>query len=376
MFASGPFVWLTGCEKAFRRHATGRITTTGRFAMGGGYSLVRAGLCAGFVVLSAGATAAQGADKPFYRGKKIRFIVGTAAGGGFSNYSLLLAAHMPRHIPGKPTMTIEHMPGAGGIVSLNYAAGAAPRDGTAIVVMMPNFYVTPFTEPKAAKFDPRQFRFIGRIGDFGRVLVTWHKTGAKSIEDLKSKEVILGGSSRRSTTSVGPLLLNEALGTKLKIVTGYRGTGPTLIAMEKGEVGATTVAWSTLVSLRPQWLKDGKVHVIAGMDKIPVPMKAVPLARDLIKDKDKRATFDFVGLAAVFGTAIGVAPGVPVERTAILRAAFDTTMKDPQFLAEAKKRNMPVNPMDGKSLDKLFAEEGVPSPASAGHVADLMGLKK
>ncbi|MCC2097673.1 MAG: hypothetical protein KDJ29_12320 [Hyphomicrobiales bacterium] len=337
---------------------------------------VRASLGAAVLAFAASSAGAQAAGKPFFQGKKIRFIVGTAAGGGFSNYSLLLAAHMPRHIPGKPAMTIEHMPGAGGIVSLNYLAGPAAKDGTAIAVMMPNFYVTPFTEPKAARFDPRAFRFVGRISDFGRVLVVWHKTGVKTIDDLKSKEVILGASSRRSTTSVGPLLLNEALGTKLKIVTGYRGTGPTLIAMEKGEVGATTVAWSTLISLRPQWLKDGKVHVLAGMDKIPVPRKGVPLARDLMKDKSKQATFDFVTLAAVFGTAIGVAPGVPAERTAILRKAFDATMKDPQFLAEAKKRNMPINPMDGASLDKLFRDEGVPSDASAAHVAELMGLKK
>ncbi|MGE3245182.1 MAG: Bug family tripartite tricarboxylate transporter substrate binding protein [Beijerinckiaceae bacterium] len=336
---------------------------------------ILAGLLAAavFPVAATGAFAQSG-SAPFYQGKKIRFMVGTAAGGGFSNYALLLATHMPRHIPGTPNMVVEHMPGAGGINSLNFVASAGAKDGTVMAIMMPNFYVTPFTEPKAVRFDPAKFRFVGRMGDFGRVLVTWHSTGVRSVDDLKKKEVIVGASSRRSTTYTGPEAMNQLLGTKMKMVTGYRGTGPTLIALEKGEVGATTVAWSTLTGLRPQWLAEKKVHVIAGMDRIPVPIKGVPSARDLIKDPAKQAIMDFIGLAAEFGTAVGVAPGVPAERTAILRAAFDATMKDKAFLAEAKKRDMPINPMSGAALDKMFAESGNPSKETIAVVSRMMGI--
>lgn len=320
--------------------------------------------------------AASAQDAPFYKGKTIRFLVGTAAGGGFSTYALLLASHLQRHIPGNPNITVEHKPGAGGIVSLNFIATAGAKDGTAMAIVMPNFYVTPFVDPKSVRFDPREFRFIGRMSDFGRVLVAWHETGARSIEDLKSKQVIVGASSRRSTTYVGPALLNDFLDTKMKIVTGYRGTGPTLIALEKGEVGATTVAWSTLVSLRPQWLKDGKIRVLGGMDSIPVPMKGVPSLRDLIKDPKQKAVFDFIHLAATFGTAVAFPPGVPADRVKELRAAFDATVRDPKFLEEARKRNMPINPMSGAALDKLFADSGIPTDETAAYAAKVMGISK
>lgn len=343
-------------------------------------SPIKAGAIAALVSVAMAGTAAlspaaaQAAAADFYKGKKIRFMVGTAAGGGFSSYALLLATHMNRHIPGNPAIVIEHMPGAGGINSLNYVASAGAKDGTVMAIAMPNFYITPFTEPKAVRFDPLKFRFIGRMSDFGRVLITWHGTGARTMDDLMKKEIALGASSRRSTTSAGPDLLNEALGAKMKIVTGYRGTGPTLIALEKGEVGATTVAWSTLSGLHPQWLRDKQVHVIAGMDRIPVPMKGVPRARDLIKDPMKRAAFDFIGLAAEFGTAVAVAPGVPAERTEILRKAFDATIRDKAFLAEANKRQMPINPLSGAELDKMFADSGSPSKEVVAMVARLMGI--
>jgi len=337
-------------------------------------ALAMAAACA--LALPATGAMAQASDDNFYAGKTIRVIVGTAAGGGFSTYALLLSAHMPKHIPGSPRMVVEHMPGAGGINSLNYAAVAGPKDGTAFTIVMPNFYLTPHTEPQAVRFDPREFRFLGRMSDFGRVLVTWHGTGIRNIEDLKAKPVVVGASSRASTTYVGPALVNEFLGTKMNIITGYRGTGPTLVAMESGEVGATTVAWTTLQSLRADWLRDNKVHVIASMDGIPAPVDGVPRMRDLIEDPAQRELFDFIHLFAVFGTAAATPPGVPAERVAILREAFDATIKDADFLAEAKKRNLPINPMPGQELDEMFTRDGVPSKELAERAARAMGVNK
>lgn len=145
----------------------------------------------------------------FYRNKNVRFLVGTDVGAGFSAYSMLMGQFLGKHIPGNPTITIEHMPGAGGINSLNYLANAAPKDGTAIAVAMPNFFVTPWTEPQAVKFDPTKFHFLGRMSDFGRVLSVWHEAGVHTIDDLKRAEVTLGASSSRSTTAIAPLLMNE-----------------------------------------------------------------------------------------------------------------------------------------------------------------------
>lgn len=330
-----------------------------------------AALVAIFVAGSAGAQT-QTAEE-FYRRKNIRFLVGTDAGAGFSAYSLLMSQFLGKHISGNPTVTIEHMPGAGGINSLNYLANAAPKDGTAIAIAMPNFFVTPWTEPQAVKFDPAKFRFLGRMSDFGRVLAVWHTAGVKTIDDLKSKEITLGASSRRSTTSIAPMLMNELLGTKFKIITGYTGTGPTMIAIERGEVASTTIASATLASMHADWLRDGKLFVVGGLDFAQLPNGA-PRIRDLVPEGPKRDLWDFVALPAEFGTAALVAPGVPEERVKVLRDGFLAAARSEEFAAEAARRRLDINPMSGEELDALFAKYGSPSKEVITEVARLMGV--
>lgn len=310
----------------------------------------------------------------FYRRKNVRFLVGTDAGAGFSAYSLLMAAHLGKHIPGNPTVTVEHMPGAGGINSLNYLANAAPKDGTAIAIAMPNFFVTPWTEPKAVKFDASGFRFLGRMSDFPRVLAVWHTAGVSSIDDLKKTEITLGASSRRSTTSVAPMLLNELLGTRFKIVTGYTGTGPTMIALERGEVASTTIAWATVNSLHAEWLASRKLLVLGALDFAQVPIPGVPRIRDLIADQKQRALWDFVALPAEFGTAALVAPGVPDDKVKILRDAFLSAARSPEFAEEAQRRRLDLNPKSGEELDALFKQHGSPGAEIIATVARLMGV--
>jgi tripartite-type tricarboxylate transporter receptor subunit TctC len=322
------------------------------------------------MALSSGAPVQAQTD--FYRGKTVRIVVGSEAGGGFSTYSLLLSAHLGKHIPGNPTVTIEHRPGAGGVNAIDYLANAAPKDGTVIAIAMPNFFVTPFVEPRAAKFNPADFRFVGRMSDFGRVLVSWHASGVKTIDDLKAKETILAASSRRSTTATQPILINEFLDTRMKIITGFMGAGPTAVALERGEAHVGTIAWSTLQSLHPDWLRDKKVNLIAGLDFSDIP--GVTKVRDLIDDPRKKATWDFVAMAAEFGTSYVAAPGAPEERLRILRQAFDATMKSDEMVADAKKRALDINPKSGAELDRLFAQVGSPTPETIKHVARIMGI--
>jgi tripartite-type tricarboxylate transporter receptor subunit TctC len=319
---------------------------------------------------------AQTQSGDFYRGKTIRLMIGAAAGGGFSAYALLLSAYLGRHIPGSPTVVIEHMPGGGGINSMNYVANAAPLDGTVMAVAIPNFFVTPHIEPHAVRFDASRFHFIGRLSDFSRVLVAWHTAGVNTIEDLKTRQITLAATARRSTTTAGPMLMNEILGTKMKIVLGYTGTGPTMIAMESGEVGSTTVALPTLTSLQPSWLRENKVRVLAGMDFAHVPIDGVPRVRDLISDPEQRALWDFVALSAEFGTAMVMAPGVPPERVEILRAAFDAMVKNEEFIAEAKRRNLDLSPKTGAELAALYREYGSPAAEIKAAVARIMGVSE
>jgi tripartite-type tricarboxylate transporter receptor subunit TctC len=312
------------------------------------------------------------AQSDFYRGKQLKIIVGSEAGGGFSSYSLLLSAHLGKNIPGNPAVSIQHLPGSGGVNAIDYLANAAPKDGTVIAVAMPNFFVTPFVEPGAVKFNPAQFRFLGRMSDFGRVLVSWHATGVKTIDDLKAKETFAGASARRSTTSIQPILLNEILGTRMKVITGFMGSGPTAVALERGEVQVTTIAYSTLVSLHPDWLRDKKVNMIAGLDFTDVP--GVAKIRDMIDDPQKKAMWDFVALGSEFGTSFLTAPGVPEERLRILRQAFDATMRSDEMIGEAKKRNLDIHPKSGEELDQLFVKSGSPTPETIKHVARIMGI--
>ena len=323
-----------------------------------------------FMAFTSGTAALAQGD--FYRGKQLKIIVGSEAGGGFSSYSLLLSAYLGKNIPGNPAVSIQHLPGSGGVNAIDYLANAAPKDGTVIAVAMPNFFVTPFVEPSAVKFNPAQFRFLGRMSDFGRVLVSWHATGMKTIDDLKTKETFAGASARRSTTSIQPILLNEILGTRMKVITGFMGSGPTAVALERGEVQVTTIAYSTLVSLHSDWLRDKKVNIIAGLDFTDVP--GVAKIRDMIDDPQKKAMWDFVALGSEFGTSFLVAPDVPEERLRILRQAFDATMRSGEMIAEAKKRNLDINPKSGEELDKLFAASGSPTPETIKHVARIMGV--
>lgn len=333
---------------------------------------MRVGVLTLAIVMALASGAPVQAQNDFYRGKTVRIVVGSDAGGGFSTYSLLLSAHLGKHIPGNPAVTIEHRPGAGGVNAIDYLANAAPKDGTVIAVAMPNFFVTPFVEPRAAKFNPAEFRFLGRMSDFGRVLVSWHTSGAKTVDDLKAKETILAASSRRSTTSIQPVLINESLGTRMKVITGFTGAGPTAVALERGEVQVATIAYSTLQSLHPHWLREKKINIIAGLDFAEIP--GVTRVRDMITDPQKKAMWDFVAIAAEFGTAYVAAPGVPEDRLRILRQAFDATMKSDDMIADARKRALDINPKSGEALDRLFAQAGSPTPEIIKHVARIMGI--
>ena len=310
----------------------------------------------------------------FYKGRTTSLVMGTGPGGSYDLYGRLIATHLPRFITGQPTMIVEHMPGAGGVNSINYLANAAPKDGTVIAVAMPNFFVTPYVQPSATRFDPKGFRFIGRMGDFGRALATWTASGARTVDDLRKKTITVGASSLQSTTSVAPILMNEMLGTKMNVIQGYIGSGPTLLALERGEVDSLTVAWSTLKSERPHWLREKKITIVAGLDFNQVPIDDAPRVRDLIGDPEQRAIWDFVALPAEFGTSFLVPPGVPEERLGILRKAFDEAMRSPEMVADAKKRQLDIDPRGGAELDAMFVKYGVPTPAIVATVSRVMGV--
>ncbi|MGH6771595.1 MAG: Bug family tripartite tricarboxylate transporter substrate binding protein [Xanthobacteraceae bacterium] len=291
----------------------------------------------------------------FYRGKQIKMVLPTAPGGSTSLYGFTLAEFMSRHVPGHPTIVPEHRPGAGGAIAAGYVYNAAPKDGTTITMLLSSMITLQLTQPGKVKFDIVKYSYVGRIADLPRALIAWHAAGLNTIDDAKKREVPLGASGQGSNTVIHPALLNALVGTKFKIVTGYRGAGDTYLALERGELAATTVAWDGLVAQRGDWLKEGKVKVLVriGYRKI-AGFEKVPSLSDLGATAEDKAVLELVLVPSEIGQAVAAPPGVPPDRLAALQRAFNLTMKDTAFLEYTRKRRMPVKPMTGEELRELI----------------------
>lgn len=302
-------------------------------------------------------SAAAMAVEDFSRGKQIRMVLPTAPGGSTSLYGMALGEFMARHIPGHPVIVPEYRPGAGGVVAASYVYNAAPKDGTVITMLLSSMVTMQLLQPDTLKLDTVKFSYLGRIADLPRALIAWHTAGLNSIEDAKTREVALGASGKGGSTVIHPALMNALIGTRFKIVTGYRGAGDTYLALERGELQATTVAWDGLVSERGDWLKNALVKVLVriGYRKI-AGFESVPTLADLGKTAEDRAVLELALVPTEMGQAVAAPPGLPADRLQALQRAFDLTMKDPAFLDFAKKRHMPIAPMTGDELRRLIVQ--------------------
>ena len=303
-----------------------------------------------------GAEAASMAD--FYKGKRLKFLIGFGTGGGYNLYSRHVARHMGRHIPGKPKFVAQNMPGAGSILLTNYLYNKAPKDGTVIGMLSQAIPLSQLLKYKGYKADINKFNWIGNASVSNGVLSAWHKTPFKSFEDTKKREMVLPASGGRSTSTIIPRVMNAVLGTKFKIIQGFSGAGQMNLAIERGEVdgrGSNTMAsWG---ATKPDWIKENKlVHLVQMGLKSDPRITHVPLVHTLGATKDDRAVLKILSSLPTMGRPIAAPPGVSKDRVAALRAAFDATMKDKAYIAEAAKLKMELNPMSGEELTKVVAE--------------------
>jgi tripartite-type tricarboxylate transporter receptor subunit TctC len=300
---------------------------------------------------------AQQSVADFYRGKQLFFVIRSEPGGGFDLYSRLLGTYMVRHLPGHPTLVAQNMPGAGGLQAVNHLANFAPRDGTyltmtsqALAMDQALGYTPQF------KADLRSFGWVGNVSDSNVLTYTWHTSPVKTIDDAKKYEATMGGTGATSATSWLPELYNKLLGTKFKVVNGYSdGTGVKL-AMERGEIdGYGANPWSALLSATPELVRDNLISILVqvGVHKEP-DLPNVPLLADLATNDRDKAILEFVSKSFAVGRPIGTTPGVPPERLAALRKAFDETLVDPDFVAAAKKAHAEIKPMNGATLQALI----------------------
>jgi tripartite-type tricarboxylate transporter receptor subunit TctC len=292
----------------------------------------------------------------FYRGKSVSLIVSSATGGGYDLLARTIARHLGKHVPGNPTIVVRNMPGAGGIVATNHLYNVAAKDGTVIGGVQANTPIEPLIGTKEAKYDATKFNWLGSPSTEVGMLVVWHASPVDTIQDVKQKQISVGASGANSTPSFYARLLNETLGTRLKIIVGYPGQTDAFLAMERGELdGYPSVFYSSLMAVRPHWVKDKKVKILVQFGSAPQPEIAdVPFAPNLITNPDDKLLMEAAFAPLALGRPYLMPPGTPPERVAAMQAALTATFKDPEFLADAKAVALDINaPRNGAELQAV-----------------------
>jgi tripartite-type tricarboxylate transporter receptor subunit TctC len=330
------------------------------------------------VVLAASASASFGQSvEDFYKGRQVKYILGSAGGGGYDAYTRTVTRHMGKHIPGNPTFVIQNMPGAGGVVAANYLYNVSPRDGSEIGMTGRASAIEALINPadRSIKFVATKFNWIGTPQQEIGMLLVWQPSPIKTLADLKKHPLTVSSTGRAAATSVYPRLMNNMFGTKFKVVEGYKSSQESLFAMEKGEVaghssGGSSSAFRNRVD---PWVKEGKVKILLqiGMEKDSA-YPDVPLITDMATNDDERKILELVLVQQVMGRPILAPPGVPADRVKALRAGFDATMKDPGFLADARKQKLEVNPVGGAQLNKMLDRVYATPKNITARVAELL----
>jgi tripartite-type tricarboxylate transporter receptor subunit TctC len=297
---------------------------------------------------------AQPADV-FYKGKQIRFIVGTAAGQDYDSWARLIGRHMTRFIPGNPTLIVENMPGAGHILASNFLFNLAPRDGTAIGMVSRNITEAFMMKLPNVRFDPGRFNWIGSPELNHRVLFVNAASGFDRVADLYQRELIVGAPGGAQGVTAAPILLKNLLHMRLKIIQGYHSPGDVILAMARREVDGIVQTVGAPDGARRQWIESGQMRVLFSMEREPVPGLDAPTIFAFAKTEEQRQVLTFFSSSMELGRPLMAPPGVPAERVVALRRAFDLTVKDPAFLQEAAATGFEVAPQSGERIAALVA---------------------
>ena len=310
----------------------------------------------------------------FYRGRTITLVLSTGTGGGYNEYAQTFAKYFGQHLPGSPSVMVQHLPGAGGIRATNFLYSVAPKDGATIGLVYGTMTTADVFFADQAQFDPTKFNWIGNIDGEVGFCHFWHTTKAKTLDDLKKQEFIVGSAGVGGSFDIHPRLLNKIAGTKIKIVSGYKNGNEVNLAMERGEVhGRCGQSVTGILSTRPEWLTEKKTTLIAqfGVRKHR-DYPDVPLILDLAEDADDKAALRLAMAERDVSRPILAPPGVPAERVAALRRAFDATMEHPGFQGELEKRRLTFSPKAGEEVEKLVVASHAVSDAVKKRAIELV----
>jgi len=337
------------------------------FARAGGAALVTAAIAM---------PAMADAVSDFYQGKNVTIVVAAGPGGGHTQYSQLLAPYLKKYMAGHPSFVTQNMGGAGGTKAANYLYNSAAQDGSVIGILLSD---TPFASrlrTTGVKYKPERFHYLGGADDTQSAFVVFKSAGVKTLTDAKKKQVLLGSSGKGSQTFIVPTLANALLGTKFKVITGYRGMGGIYLAMDRGEVNGFQSVYSSPKSLRPQWFTENKLVILAANALTPLPDRPkVPLLKDLVTSPMDKEIFELIGGNGTLGRGWLATPGTPADRVAALRAAFGKALNDPAVAAAAEKRRMTWAPVKWQDMQAHAKRIGAADNALFVRVRTLLKAK-
>jgi tripartite-type tricarboxylate transporter receptor subunit TctC len=293
----------------------------------------------------------------FYQGRSITMLVASGAGGGYDTYARLFARHFGKHLPGMPAIVAKNMPAAAGLAAANALYNASDRDGATIAALTNGVAMDPLFGHPGARYDALALNWLGSIGKLQNVCATWFQSPVKTIASAREREVTVAAAGASSNTAIVPKVLNALLGTKFKLIAGYDAGAGLTMALERGETeGICGLSWSTMKASRPHWIRERKLNVLVqmGLQKLP-NLPDVPSALDLVLEPESRQLLELILIRQEAGRPFAAPPGVPADRLDALRRAFDATMKDSAFLAEAAKVQLEVDPLSATEIERLLA---------------------
>ncbi len=311
------------------------------------------------------------AQSDFYAGKRITIIVGSESGGGYDTHARVMSRHFGRFLSGNPTIIVQNMPGAGSIVATNYLYNVAPKDGTSLGIIQRTMLTAKLARLDGVQFDPMQINWVGNLTTEVGMVVSWHNHPVKTAQDLFTKELIVGGAGVAADTEATPRLLNAVLGTKFKIVSGYRGNTNIMLALENGEIGGLgDWAWPNIKTRRPDFLRDRKINLLMqlGFEKLDDAPADIPLVMDFAKTDDDRKVLQLYFAQKQVARPVMAPPGVPTDRMQTLRTAFNAMVKDKEAIADAIRSGVEISATSSDDVGKVMALIAATPP----HISDRL----
>lgn len=341
------------------------------------------GVAIGFV-LALGVAVAKAEDvTDFYGGKTVTMVIGTPAGGGYDVYARLLARHLGKHIPGNPNIIVQNKPGAGSVTAANYVYEVAPQDGSVILAPTRTAAFVQLLGKAGPRYLATKFNWLGSLNNEVGVMGVWHAAPVKNFHDARRVSVIFGSASAGGDGDIYPALMNNTLGTKFKIVSGYPGSGGVDLAMLRGEVQGQSNSYSAMKKFLPDWRQKINVVVQLSLTRHP-ELPDIPLIFDFIKPEflkpgmtleEAHTLWQLMLIQKAMGRPFAVGPNVPAPRVEALRKAFDAVLRDPEFIAEAAKRDIELNPVDGDGIQRMLAKISSASQADIAKLNDAISYK-